>query len=151
MDAITKVIQKKLGMTLDQFCTKHLNCERQAFSVRLRKGKLYPNEYLYISLITDTPIKDLFGTSFEDTFIYRGDPEVSERLKNVISVVNDPVRLSELMSAEVSIGYKVVGEAKQPEPITQAPEPEQLPEPKEPEPQPELAKKTSFVFEDTFN
>jgi len=154
MDIITRVIQKKLNMTLDQFCAKHLNCERQAFSVRLRKGKLYPNEYLYLSIVTDTPVKELFGKTFEDTFIYRGDEEVSARLKQLIANLNDPQRLSELLSAEVSIpvvgkiepeaSLEVLAEVEpeiKPEPITKAPDPKPAPKP-----EPDV-----FVFEDTFN
>ena len=152
MDAITKVIQQRLNMTLDQFCSKHLNCERQAFSVRLRKGKLYPNEYLYISLITGTPVKELFGKSFEDTFIYRGDPDVSDRLRQVIATVNDPEKLTNLLSAEITIPvsgeYNIPPSPEYSDPLHKEeilPEPKptaKAPVPEEPEP--------VFKFEDTF-
>jgi hypothetical protein len=158
MDIVTEVVKRKLGMTLEEFCTKHLNCERQAFSVRLRKNKLYPNEYLYIALITGTPIKELFGQTYEDTFIYRGDEEVSKRLRRVIADVNDPERFIELLSAEINIPVKssVAPNSELDAQPDFTPEesflnlPEQKNTVQAPESDPP-EEPVQFVFEDTFN
>ena len=139
MKGVIKEIKKATGLTLDQFCQQHLKCQKNAFSTRLRKNSLYPNEYIYISLITNKPLKQLFGHSFDDIFLFKGDPEVTTILKYAIAKTHSKETLNRLLSPELTLhltnGVQPIQEAQVVDaPLVQSTQAHVQPEPEDDEP-----------------
>ena len=84
MKDLTKSIREATGLNMDEFCEKHLDSDWRAFSIRDRKKKLYPNEALYICLITGKNPMELFEQSSLDLFFLSGKDGVTKRLKNLL-------------------------------------------------------------------
>lgn len=80
MKPFRKAILESTGLTLQEFCERHLNSKYVTFSARLSKNRLYPNEMLYICQVTGKPFSELFPGNFTTNLLLRGDPMVTLKL-----------------------------------------------------------------------
>lgn len=110
MKPIAKAIRKATGLTLREFCETHLNSKWVAFSVRLRKNRLYPNEYIYICLITKQKFTDIFIDSFNKTLLFRGDDVVTKKLEDLLQDPDQWETLSRLVKSPITMGPQADGD-----------------------------------------
>lgn len=67
------------GLSMPEFCDKHLNSKYKAFQYRVRTGRCNPNEIIFISWYLGESIKTLFGKPFTELMMRQGDLNVSKK------------------------------------------------------------------------
>jgi hypothetical protein len=93
MHKACKFIKRATGKSIAEFCETELNSDYKAFITRLNNKKVKPSEALYISYITNKPVKELFSLSFEDIFLLRGDKVVSKSVRDIFSAFSEDEKL----------------------------------------------------------
>jgi hypothetical protein len=106
MKPIARAIRKATGLTLREFCETQLNSKWVTFSVRLRKNRLYPNEYIFICLVTKQKFTDLFGTTFNHTLLFRGDESVTSKINGILKDSGEWDRLNRLIRSPLDLSIQ---------------------------------------------
>lgn len=80
---IAKLVTQETGMSLKEFCEKHLFTNYKAFQYRIRNNRCYPNEIMYLSWHLGASVEELFGVDYLELMQDQGPDELTSALKEM--------------------------------------------------------------------
>lgn len=120
MTTLAKLVLSKTGLTLKDFCEKHLKSEYKTFQMRMRKKKYYPAEVVYVCWVLGVSCQEAFGLPYSKLVMFQGKNEIPEKVQEIWDSA-DPSEKDRLMSLIGLIGAPAPKEESQ-EPRDHAPE-----------------------------
>ncbi len=86
-DLLVKRIKEITGLTLSEFCDKHLFTNYTAFKYRRKHGCYHPNEVMYMSLVLQESPQVLFGRDFFAMMLDHGPTELKDATVKLMAKV----------------------------------------------------------------
>lgn len=85
MKSFARLVKAVTGMSIREFCEKELSVEYASFMWRLKKGRLYPGEVFYIVYKLKTPVKEVFGKSWQELIFTNHSGPLVDKVEKIIN------------------------------------------------------------------
>lgn len=100
-DLLVKRIKEVTGLSLKEFCEKHLHTQYDAFKYRKKHKHYHPNEIIYMCLALNDTAQNLFGKDFLALMLDNGPEDVKNSTVKLITG-NKSQLLALLMNGKIS-------------------------------------------------
>lgn len=92
MKNLSRITTKKLGITFEEFCRRHLGSEYKTFLMRLRKRKFFPAEVVYMCWLLEVSCEELFECKYTELVMFQGKYGVTDKVREMWDKANDKER-----------------------------------------------------------